>query len=78
LECPGKESTELVATVIAGLYGSDWSGSCWGYIQSYTGDPLNLCLSVLSEVEKVLEEILGRDGDRWEQEASGAIDVAAG
>ena len=50
---------ELAATVIAGLYGSDWSGNCWQYIQRYTGDPLGVCLSVLSEVEKVLNEILG-------------------
>ena len=49
---------ELSATVIAGLYGSDWSGNCWRYIQRYSGDPLGLCLSVLAEVEKVLGEIL--------------------
>ena len=52
---------ELAATVIAGLYGSDWSGNCWQYIASYTGDPLTLCLSVLSDVEKVLAEILGTE-----------------
>jgi len=52
---------ELAATVIAGLYGSDWSGNCWEYIASYSGDPLNLCLSVLSEVEKVLVEILNTE-----------------
>lgn len=49
---------ELSATVIAGLYGSDWSGNCWQYIQSYTKNPLGLCLSVLSDVEQVLNEIL--------------------
>ena len=49
---------ELSATVIAGLYGSDWSGNCWQYLQSYSGDPLSLCLSVLSDVEKVLAEVL--------------------
>ena len=48
---------ELSATVIAGLYGSDWSGNCWQYLQGYSGDPLSLCLSVLSDVEKVLAEV---------------------
>ena len=52
---------ELSATVIAGLYGSDWSGNCWRYIERYSGDPLGVCLSVLSEVEKVLSEILGTE-----------------
>ena len=56
---------ELTATVIAGLYGSDWSGNCWQYISSYSGDPLSLCLSVLSDVEKVLGEIL--DTSRQEE-----------
>ena len=55
---------ELTATVIAGLYGSDWSGNCWHYIQSYSKKPLALCLSVLSEVEGVLNEILGHDTER--------------
>ena len=50
--------TELTATVIAGLYGSDWSGNCWQYLQSYSQNPLGLCLSVLAEVEQVLNEIL--------------------
>ena len=49
---------ELTATVIAGLYGADWSGNCWQYIQAYTTSPLSLCLSVLSDVERVLGEIM--------------------
>jgi len=61
---------ELAATVIAGLYGSDWSGNCWQYI-SHTvrptaGGPLNLCLSVLSEVEQVLSTILSLDAQTEE------------
>lgn len=50
---------ELTATVIGGLYGSDWSGNCWRYLKGYSTNPLGLCLSVLSEVEQVLDEILG-------------------
>ena len=52
---------ELTATVIAGLYGSDWSGNCWQYlshaVRPTQGGALALCLSVLSEVEQVLAEI---------------------
>ena len=59
---------ELSATVIAGLYGSDWSGNCWQYISQQVrpsmGGALNLCLSVLSEVEQVLNEILGTESLR--------------
>ena len=55
---------ELTATVIAGLYGSDWSGNCWQYIGRYTQNPLGLCLAVLSEVEKVLNVILSANGKR--------------
>ena len=49
---------ELTATVIAGLYGSDWSGNCWQYVQVYSENPLGLCLSVLSDTGHVLNEIL--------------------
>jgi len=69
---------ELAATVIAGLYGSDWSGNCWRYIQSYSGDPLNLCLSVLSEVGEVLEEILGQNAGAREAQAGEVVGAAAG
>jgi len=55
---------ELTATVIAGLYGSDWSGNCWQYMRSYSQNPLTLCLSVLAEVEGVLNEILGHGTER--------------
>jgi len=51
---------ELVATVLARLYGWDYSGNCWEYIKYYAKgkDPIQLCLSVLSDCEKVLKEIL--------------------
>lgn len=49
---------ELAATVIAGLYGSDFSGNCWHYLEGYSKDPLSLCLSVLSDTEKVLALLL--------------------
>ena len=58
---------ELCATVIAGLYGSDWSGNCWQYIQGYSKNPLGLCLSVLSEVQDVLSEVLGQEQETAEE-----------
>ena len=62
---------ELTATVIAGLYGSDWSGNCWQYLEAYSQNPLGLCLSVLAEVEEVLNQILS-----FEREANTAEAVA--
>ena len=43
--------------MIAGLYGSDWSGNCWQYLERYGKNPLGLCLSVLSKIEEILIEI---------------------
>jgi hypothetical protein len=63
---------ELTATVIAGLYGSDWSGNCWRYLEEYSQNPLGLCLSVLSEVEQVLAEIF----DLKSQEETRSVAVA--
>lgn len=48
---------ELTATVIARVYGRDITGNCWKYLSVYSKDPLDLCLSVLSDVSKVLDEI---------------------
>ena len=52
---------ELSATVLARLYGIDWTGNAYQYIAGYAGhgDVHRLCLSVLADVEKVLADILG-------------------
>ena len=50
---------ELAVAAIAGTYGRDYTGNAWAYLRSYSGSesPLDLCLSVLSETERVLGEI---------------------
>jgi CTP:molybdopterin cytidylyltransferase MocA len=54
---------ELSATVLAGLYGTDYSGNCWQYVKSYAKncDVLRLMVSVITDVCEVCALILDTD-----------------
>ena len=48
---------QFTATVLADIYGMDISGESWKYIAHYVDNPLPFIANVLSDVDKVLQEI---------------------
>jgi hypothetical protein len=54
---------ELSATVLAQMYGYDYTGNCWEYVRRYAtnGDALRLMVSVLNDVCEVCQLVLDTD-----------------
>jgi antirestriction protein ArdC len=54
---------ELTAAVIAEMYGLDYSGNCWRYIEAYNAqDPLAAIAKALGDIEKILSVIENATG----------------
>lgn len=45
---------EFTACVLAAMYGKDYSGNSWEYIQSYNNNPLTAIMAAMETIEKVI------------------------
>lgn len=60
----GQETiAEFTAAVLSEMYGYEYSGNAWRYIEGYAKEPLNAIYKALSTIERVLDVILSHADD---------------